>query len=117
MHKFCELICRILEVVFLLPRGNKRVDSFFQGSGLFQVLPSYMEEITCLKSSLMVSLLSLIVVVYNLKRGFDDYGIRAGQIESCVFDGLYLYCSIEKHLTLLYDLKTRQVLNTWDPLH
>ena len=42
-----------------------------------------------LKLKLMVSLLSLIVVVYNLKRGFDDYGIRVGQIESCVFDSFY----------------------------
>ena len=53
----------------------------------------------------------------NMKRGFDDYGIRAGQIESCVFDGVYFYCSIEEHITFLYDLKTGQVVNTWDPLH
>ena len=53
----------------------------------------------------------------NMKGGFDYMGIRAGQIESAVFDGVYFHCSIEEHLGNLYKFQPGQVIYTWDALH
>ena len=53
----------------------------------------------------------------NMKGAFDYTGINPAQIESEVFDGVYIYCSIEEHLGRLYKFPPRKVLYSWDSLH
>ena len=52
-----------------------------------------------------------------MKEGYDNTGVSSLQIESGVFDGVYFHCSIEDHLTKLYNLKPGKVLYTHDLLH
>ena len=53
----------------------------------------------------------------NMKEGFDLYGINSCQIESCVLDGVYFHCSIQKHFDEIYNLQPGSVLYSWDRLH